>query len=100
MAKSSDPAGESIAAAQQRLKAAHAKLVEGFQRLHQAKFDAASHRAYLEKLKAHLSALEAHTAAIHAEHEAVYGQRKALHEQHDSPAHTAGPGKKRSTSSR
>ena len=61
MAKSSDPAAEPLAAAQQRLKAAHAKLVKEFQRLHHAKFDAASHKAYLEKLKAHLSALEAHT---------------------------------------
>ena len=90
MAKTSDPAVD-LAAAQESLKAAHAKLVKEFERLHHAKFSAESHKAYLEKLRAHLLALEAHTAAIHAQHEALHTQREALHEHHESEGLHPGP---------
>jgi peptidoglycan hydrolase CwlO-like protein len=84
MAKSSDSAPDQLAASQEKLKSAHAKLVKEFEKLHRAKFSAASHRDYLEKLKAHLLALEAHTAAIHAQHEALHRSRQVVHEQHEA----------------
>jgi len=84
MAKPSDSGPDQLAASQEKLKSAHAKLVKEFEKLHRAKFSAASHRDYLEKLKAHLLALEAHTAAIHAQHEALHQRRQVLHEQHES----------------
>ena len=84
MAKQSESAVDQLAAAQETLKSAHAKLVKEFEKLHRAKFSAVSHREYLEKLKAHLLALEAHTAAIHAQHEALHQRRQVLHEQHES----------------
>ena len=80
MAKPSESAAAQLAAAQEKLKTAHAKLVAEFEKLHQGKFSAASHREYLEKLKAHLQALEAHTAAIHAQHEALHHRSGAVHE--------------------
>jgi len=83
MAKTSEPPVD-LAAAQTALKKAHAKLVKEFERIHRAKFSAASHRLYLEKLKAHLIALEAHTAAIRAQHETLHTQREVRHEQHES----------------
>lgn len=81
MGKSSDSGADQLAVQQEKLKSAHAKLVKEFDKLHRAKFDAASHKAYLEKLKAHLLALEAHTAAIHAQHEAFHARREIIHEQ-------------------
>src|SRR4029079_7072515 len=85
MAKpSDDPEADQLAKSQERLKSAHAKLVKEFEKLHRAKFSAASHRDYLEKLKAHLLALEAHTAAIHAQHDALHRRRQVLHEQHEA----------------
>jgi hypothetical protein len=84
MAKPSDSGPDQLAASHQKLKSAHAKLVKEFEKLHGAEFNAASHRDYLEKLKAHLLALEAQTAAIHAQHEALHRRRQVLHEQHDA----------------
>src|SRR5512138_759980 len=84
MAKPSESNPDQLAASQEKLKSAHAKLVKEFEKLHRAKFSAASHREYLEKLKAHLQALEAHTAAIHAQHEALHQRRQVLHEPHES----------------
>jgi len=84
MAKPSETGPDELAAAQEKLKSAHVKLVKEFEKLHRAKFSAASHREYLEKLRAHLQALEAHTAAIHAQHEALHQRRRVLHEQHES----------------
>ena len=83
MAKPSEPADQ-LAARQEKLKSAHAKLVKEFEKLHHAKFSAVSHREYLEKLKAHLLALEAHTAAIHKQHEALHARREVLHEHHEA----------------
>src|SRR5262245_28599834 len=83
MARESDSAVDQLAAAQEKLKSAHAKLVKEFDKLHRAKFSAVSHREYLEKLKAHLAALEANTAAIHKQHEALHARRETLHEQHE-----------------
>jgi hypothetical protein len=82
MGKSPQPDAPQLAAQQEKLKAAHAKLVKEFEKLHRAKFSAASHKEYLEKLKEHLLALEAHTAAIHAQLEALHARRETLHE-HD-----------------
>src|SRR5262245_25672537 len=84
MAKPSDSGPDQLAKSQEQLKSDHAKLVKEFEKLHRAKFSAASHREYLEKLKAHLLALEAHTAAIHAQHEALHQRRQTMHEQHDA----------------
>jgi hypothetical protein len=102
MAKPSDSGPDQLAASQARLKSAHAKLVKEFERLHRAKFNAASHRDYLEKLKAHLLALEAHTAAIHAQHDALHQRRQVLHEQHEAEGVHPGSqsGKPRDTESR
>ncbi len=83
MAKESEAAVDQLAAVQEKLKSAHAKLVKEFEKLHRAKFSAVSHREYLEKLRAHLLALEAHTAAIHKQHEALHARREVLHEQHE-----------------
>ena len=92
MAKASEEAaGDLLAKSQDKLKSDHAKLVKEFERLHRAKFSAASHREYLEKLKAHLLALEAHTTAIHAQHEALHKRRQTLHEQHDAEGLHPGP---------
>lgn len=103
MGKQSESSPAQLAEAQRNLKSAHAKLVKEFEKLHNAEFSAASHKAYLEKLRAHLSALEAHTAAMHAQRQAVHAQREALHEKHeaDATAHPArSPRKPRSTRSR
>jgi len=92
MAKPSDESdADRLAKSQEQLKSAHAKLVKEFEKLHRAKFNAASHREYLEKLKAHLLALESHTAAIHAQHEALHRRRETLHEQHEAEGLRAGP---------
>jgi hypothetical protein len=85
MAKQSESAVD-LAADQEKLKSAHAKLVKEFEKLHGAKFNAVEHKEYLEKLKAHLLALEAHTAAIHKQHEALHARREVLHEQHEAEA--------------
>jgi peptidoglycan hydrolase CwlO-like protein len=104
MAKPSDSGQgpDQLAASQEKLKSAHAKLVKEFEKLHRAKFSAASHRDYLEKLKAHLLALEAHTAAIHAQHEALHQRRQVLHDTHEAEAPQPGSktGKPRDTESR
>ena len=103
MAKPSDyPEADQLAKSQERLKSEHAKLVKEFEKLHRAKFSAASHREYLEKLKVHLLALEAHTAAIHAQHEALHQRRRTLHEQHEAEGLHPGqePTKPRATRSR
>jgi hypothetical protein len=84
MAKESESAVDQLAAAQEKLKSAHAKLVKEFDKLHRAKFSAVSHREYLEKLKAHLLALEAHTVAIRTQHEALHARRETLHDQHEA----------------
>jgi chromosome segregation ATPase len=88
MAKESESSVEQLAAAQQKLKSVHAKLVKEFEKLHNAEFSAAGHREYLEKLKAHLLELEKHTAAIHKQHEALHSRRETLHEQHEAGAVT------------
>lgn len=88
MAKESESAVDQLAAAQEKLKSAHAKLVKEFEKLHRAKFSAVSHREYLAKLKAHLLALEAHTAAIHKQHETLHARRETLHEQHEGEGAT------------
>jgi hypothetical protein len=88
MAKQSESAVDELAAAQEKLKSAHAKLVKEFETLHGATFSAVSHREYLEKLKAHLLELEKHTAAIHKQHEALHARRETLHEQHEAEALT------------
>jgi hypothetical protein len=85
MGKSSQPDADQLAAQQEKLKAAHAKLVKEFEKLHRAKFSAVSHKEYLDKLKEHLLALEAHTAAIHAQHEALHARRETFHD-HDVEA--------------
>jgi len=90
MANPSDSVNQ-LAAAQEKLKSAHAKLVKEFEKLHRSKFSAADHREYLEKLKAHLLALEAHTAAIHRQHEALHSRRESLHEQHEAQTLPQGP---------
>src|SRR5215475_12901759 len=102
MAKPSESDADRLAESQEKLKSAHAKLVKEFEKLHRAKFSAASHREYLEKLKAHLLALEAHTAAIHAQHEALHQRRQTLHEQHEAEGPHPGSksGKPRDTESR
>ena len=102
MAKDSESAADRLAAAQQELKTAHAQWVKEFEKLHRSKFSAASHKEYLEKLKAHLQALEKHTAAIHAQHEALHERREVLHEQHEAGALPKGPSpqKPRNTRSR
>jgi pyocin large subunit-like protein len=101
MAKQSESADQ-LAAAQEKLKSAHAKLVKEFEKLHGAKFSAVSHREYLEKLKAHLLELEKHTAAIHEQHEALHARRETLHEQHEVEAATpaSSPQKHRNPRSR
>ena len=102
MGKLPESATDQLAAQQQKLKSAHAKLVKEFEKLHHATFNASSHKEYLEKLKAHLLALEAHTAAIHAQHEALHAQGKVLHEQHEAEGLTPAPSseKPRNTRSR
>jgi hypothetical protein len=99
MAKTSEPAVD-LVAAQKALQTAHAKLVKEFEKLHRAKFSAAGHQMYLEKLKAHLIALEAHTAAIRAQHDALHTQRELLHEQHESKALESGPSPRKSRGSK
>jgi hypothetical protein len=91
VAKPSEPDPDQLAASQAKLKSAHAKLVKEFEKLHRAKFSAASHRDYLEKLKAHLHALEAHTAAIHAQQEMLHRRRQTSHEQRESEGLPPGP---------
>ena len=100
MAKPSETGPDELAAAQEKLKSAHVKLVKEFEKLHRAKFSAASHREYLEKLKAHLRALEAHTAAIRAQHEARYERRETLHEQHEAEVGDRAPTRSKARTSR
>jgi len=100
MAKPSESAAAQLAARQEQLKRAHAKLVTEFENLHQAKFSAASHRDYLEKLKAHLRALEAHTAAIQAQHEALHQRRETLHDQHEAGVVDPAPARSKARTSR
>ena len=102
MGKSSESAGDQLVAAQETLKSAHAKLAKEFEKLRRAKYSEASHRAFLEKLKAHLHALEAHTAAIHAQHQSLHARRDTLHEQPEAEALQPSPSsqKPRNTQSR
>ena len=102
MAKPSESSSAQLAATQEKLKRAHAKLVTEFEKLHQGKFSAASHREYLEKLKTHLHALEEHTAAIRAQHDALHQQRATLHERHEAeaPALKPAPPKRRTSRGR
>lgn len=100
MAKPSESAAAQLAATQDQLKRAHAKLVTEFEKLHQGTFNAANHREYLEKLKAHLRALEAHTAAIRAQHEARYERRETLHEQHEAEVGDRAPTRSKARTSR
>jgi len=99
MAKTSEPSAD-LAAAQKALQKAHAKLVKEFEKIHRAKFSAASHQLYLEKLKAHLIALEAHTTAIRAQHEALHTQREVLHQEHESKGLHSVPPPRKSGNSR
>jgi chromosome segregation ATPase len=100
MGKPGASAADQLAAAQEDLRAAHAKLVKEFDKIHRAKFSAVSHRAHLEKLRAHLIALEAQTAAIRAQHEALHARRQALHEQYESEAVHAVPSARRPRTTR
>jgi len=99
MAKPSELDADQLAKSQEKLKSDHAKLVKEFERLHGAKFSAASHRHYLEKLRAHLLALEAHTAAIRAQHEELHQRRQIPHEPHEAEG-LHRPEKSRDTRSR
>ena len=100
MAKPSESAAAQLAATQDQLKRAHAKLVTEFEKLHQGTFNAANHREYLEKLKAHLHALEAHTAAIRTQHEALHERRETLHEQHEAEVGDRAPTRSKARTSR
>ena len=91
MGPSSESDADQLATQQERLKSAHAKLVKEFDNLHRAKFNAAQHKDYLEKLKAHLLELEAHTAAIHAQHQALHARGETLHEPHEAAAFARQP---------